>query len=62
MQYNELLRTKENVYYFLVEQQLLIHRKATEATNLGNHEGAEDLFKIYSLMNEIVRRIAKELR
>lgn len=62
MQYNELLRTKENVYHFLVEQQLLIHWKATEALDLGNHEGAEDLFKIYALMNEIARRIAKELR
>ena len=58
MQYNELLRAKENVYYFLVEQKLLIHWKSTEATDLGNHEGAEDLFRIYALMNEI----AKELR
>lgn len=62
MQYNELMRTKENVYHFLAEQQLLMHWKATEASDLGNHEGAEDLFRVYTLMNEIVRRIAKELR
>ena len=61
MQYTELMRTKENVYHFIAEQKLLIHWKATEATDLGNHEGAEDLFRIYALMNEITRRIAKEL-
>lgn len=58
MQYNELMRTKENVYHFIVEQQLLVHWKATEATDLGNHEGASE----YTLMNEIARRIARELR
>lgn len=62
MAYNQLMRTKENVFLFLAEQKILIHAKATEAADLGNQEGSEDLLQIYSLMDEISRRLAHELK
>lgn len=62
MHYNELMRTKENIFVFLVEEKRLIRAKATEAADLGNQAGAEDLLRIFHLMDEISRRIANELK
>ena len=62
MTYNQLMRTKENVFLFFSEQKILIHAKATEAADLGNQKGAEYLLQVFHLMDEISRLLANELK